>query len=255
MYNLVIGAIFKNESNILDEWIQHYLNQGVEYFYLIDNGSTDNYQPIIDKYQSYITLYKDPTKYQQIEHYNKYILPNKTSKWMMIVDLDEFVYSRNGFPKIVDYLDSLSNDITCVVLFWKMFGSNGHIKQPSSVLQNFTKRAKDFSLYINQKRIFKSEFVNQLHQHYTQPYAGKCIYANNKEYSTLDWNNIDEHNLHLNHYPIQSFEWFMNVKATRGDNTTMSADNIRNESYFKQYDLNEQLDEELCKKSFLYKKY
>ena len=41
-YYLSIVAIFKNESWILKEWIEHYLNQGVDHFFLIDNGSTDN---------------------------------------------------------------------------------------------------------------------------------------------------------------------------------------------------------------------
>ena len=42
-YNLSLIAIFKNESHILKEWIEHYINEGVDKFYLIDNGSTDNY--------------------------------------------------------------------------------------------------------------------------------------------------------------------------------------------------------------------
>ena len=52
-------AIFKNEEDILDEWIRHHLWQGVEHFYLINNGSTDNYleilQPYIDSQK--VTLY------------------------------------------------------------------------------------------------------------------------------------------------------------------------------------------------------
>ena len=32
-----IVAIFKNESHILEEWIQHYIKEGVQHFYLINN--------------------------------------------------------------------------------------------------------------------------------------------------------------------------------------------------------------------------
>ena len=35
-------AIFKNETMGLKLWIDHYIKQGVEKFYLIDNDSTDN---------------------------------------------------------------------------------------------------------------------------------------------------------------------------------------------------------------------
>ena len=31
--------MFKNESMIITEWIEHYLREGIDHFYLIDNGS------------------------------------------------------------------------------------------------------------------------------------------------------------------------------------------------------------------------
>ena len=40
----------------------------------------------------------------------------------------------------------------------------------------------------------------------------------------------------MNHYAIQSYKWFMNIKATRGDVSSKDIDNIRNEYYFKEYD-------------------
>ena len=43
MYYLSILAIFKNEAMNLKEWIEHYILNGVEHFYLINNGSTDNF--------------------------------------------------------------------------------------------------------------------------------------------------------------------------------------------------------------------
>lgn len=52
MYNLSICAIFKNESHILDEWIQHYLKRNINHFYLINYNSTDDYIPIINKLEN-----------------------------------------------------------------------------------------------------------------------------------------------------------------------------------------------------------
>ena len=51
--------MFKNESYIIEQWIQHYLLEGVNHFYLIDNGSTDDYECKIKKYMNKITLVKD----------------------------------------------------------------------------------------------------------------------------------------------------------------------------------------------------
>ena len=49
-YTLSVVSIFKNESHIRQEWIEHYLTEGVEHFYLIDNGSSDQYQIVLEPY-------------------------------------------------------------------------------------------------------------------------------------------------------------------------------------------------------------
>ena len=88
-------AIFKNESHILDEWINHYINEGVDTFYLINNGSSDNFSKIIHKYKKYIHLINDSKKNAQEELYNKYYLEKcKEHEWLLVCDLDEFVYSK-----------------------------------------------------------------------------------------------------------------------------------------------------------------
>ena len=50
MYFLSVLSIFKNEIMNLKVWIEHYLWQGVDHFYLIDNGSTDNPLHILQEY-------------------------------------------------------------------------------------------------------------------------------------------------------------------------------------------------------------
>ena len=55
---LAILAIFRNEADIMEEWIEHHINEGVDHFYLINNQSTDNYSEILDKYEGKITLYQ-----------------------------------------------------------------------------------------------------------------------------------------------------------------------------------------------------
>ena len=42
-YFLSVLSIFKNESHILEEWLNHYINEGVDHFYLLNNNSDDNY--------------------------------------------------------------------------------------------------------------------------------------------------------------------------------------------------------------------
>jgi hypothetical protein len=55
MYYLTIGAIFKNESHCLQEWIEHHIFHGVEHFYLLNDGSTDEYMKILQPYINFIS--------------------------------------------------------------------------------------------------------------------------------------------------------------------------------------------------------
>lgn len=141
-YNLVIVAIFKNEAVAMKEWLSHYVNQGVEHFYLINNGSTDNWESQIKGFP--VTIITDNTRYKQVKLYNKYYLKlvKKLSRWVMVVDLDEFLYARNGYNTITEYLDTIPNEINQISIRWKMFGSNGYIDQPESIIKSFTKRKK-----------------------------------------------------------------------------------------------------------------
>jgi len=236
-YFLSVYAIFKNESVALEEWLTHYINEGVEHFFLIDNGSTDNYEPILNRFPGRITLYKDAEKHKQNDHYNNYLSKhNAESKWIILIDLDEFVYSRNGFDKISDYLRTVPENISKILLLWKMFGSNGHIEQPPSIIKGFTKRALDFSSVLNCKAILRGNRIILLDLH-NSSVQGETLSPEPNCF-----------HLHLNHYAIQSFNWFMKVKASRGDATSAQADGIRTERYFRVYDSSEVEDLELAQK-------
>ena len=78
MYYLSVLSIFKNETMNLKIWIEHYLWQGVEHFYLIDNGSTDNPLSILQEYidKNIITYFYLPEKHKQQEHY-RYVFDKK----------------------------------------------------------------------------------------------------------------------------------------------------------------------------------
>ena len=45
--------------------------------------------------------------------------------------------------------------------------------------------------------------------------------------------------VHLNHYAVQSFDWFMQVKSKRGDSVSSSRNSQRDVEYFKRYDWND----------------
>ena len=80
-YKLSVGAVFKNESHSIKEWIDHYLHHNVSHFYLIDDSSTDNSVEILNPYikMGIVTLFNGNNwpyyTGRQKDMYNQFIFP------------------------------------------------------------------------------------------------------------------------------------------------------------------------------------
>jgi len=273
---LCLIAIFKNESHILKEWIEHYLKQGVDKFFLVDNGSTDEYYSILQPYivSGKVDLVKDNKRYAQVELYNKHFL-NKCRRyeWVIVCDLDEFIYGRKYCNSIKDFLGKVHNNFSQIFIPWKMFGSNGFDtmdkKQPSSVISTFTKRInydnnnnnkfRSFTYkgkvkYIYSKTIIRTKYLLKFEVHSSETLNNNYLTSyilksndihKNKDFTEINENIIENSALHLNHYAIQSLDWFMKVKATRGDINAAKNENVRDKKYFDEYNFNDIEDLEL----------
>jgi hypothetical protein len=157
-YSISVLAIFKNESSIIIEWINHYMREGVEHFYLIDNGSTDDINDTLSRYSSFITLIKDEreitagTQTFLMNHYYLNTIKNET-EWIIVCDVDEYIYARNRNVKIMDILKKLPTNVEKIWIPWKCFGSNGCIKQPKGVIWSFTKRSPIISAQMEHGKV------------------------------------------------------------------------------------------------------
>ena len=227
MYQVSVLAMFKNESMIIKDWIEHYLREGIEHFYLIDNGSTDDYYEKIKIYDKYITLTKDPTRLEkgtQTYLFNKIYLETikKQTKWIIICDIDEYVYSRNGYNQIKDVLNDIPLHIEKIWLPWKNFGSNGHKNQPSNIIKSFTKRKEGYTKNdglgkticrtVNLDKILTCGHIVRLNKNNIMYNANGQILDS----YILSEQNCQKLNLHLNHYMLMSEEYYKNIKCGRG---------------------------------------
>ena len=72
MHSICVVSVFKNEKHALEEWITHYIKEGIDHFFLTDNGSDDGYIDILDKYikNGNVSLNINPERYQQVKHLN-----------------------------------------------------------------------------------------------------------------------------------------------------------------------------------------
>ena len=246
MYKLSVGALFKNEAHSIKEWIEHYLNHGVEHFYLINDNSNDNY---LEKIQCYldtnvVTLYNADGRFynyngRQKDMYNTYILPTiKETKWLLIVDLDEFMWSPVN--KDLNVILSQCNGFGQIQVNHTLFGSNGHIIQPDSIVNSFTKRSHCLNTKIPHGN-FKY-FVNTTFD-FTSLNVHHATFANNEYHNDINvFIILDSNYFRLNHYCCQSLNFWTTIKCTRGD-----ADNYRERKIeeFSMYDLNEVEDFDL----------
>ena len=217
---LCVLGILKNEELAIDEWIQHYLWQGVDKIILIDNGSTDSSPERIkswaqDKRISYISLARP---YRQREHYWSAIKRfgvREKWKWLLIADLDEFWFSKDGKPlkeRLADY-----KDMDVVYYNWSIFGCQDKIKHPKSLRRSLLFRNPILGSNKHKKYLVRAKKLrnpSMLHIHYV---------AGLDSADTIS----DNTNLQINHYVTQSYHFWTKVKMTRGDVIDPLADNLR----------------------------
>jgi glycosyltransferase involved in cell wall biosynthesis len=236
-------AIFKNEAGAIREWIEHYLWQGFDTLLLLDNGSTDNSADIAKTTAAELNRTADvlilpaPGINRQAAHYNSALLRLRSlSDIALIVDLDEFLYSTDTAPAADHIRTHFTHPIAQLTFPMLRFGSSGHIKQPPSIRTGFIHRkleSAEDAHYGNRKSAVRLSsvllFVVHVHQ-----VLGDTLNLESKETP-----------LRLNHYRIQSREWFGKVKMGRGDVNGMDhsqGPGVRDWKYFEKHDYKEVKD-------------
>lgn len=238
--------MFKNEQHIIKEWLEHYLKRGVDHFYLIDDSSTDNYidiiQPYIDKGQITLFVAIDYPRVlgRQMGLYNKYILPRlKETKWLLMCDLDEFVWSPADI-NMYNLLSGICRNMAQIQVDHRLFGSNGHIQQPKEIVNSFTKRGKKENVGVLYKYFVNSDYeFTSLNTHHAS--------FKDEKYLVSDKFMILSDNYFVtNHYCCQSKELWDKVKCVRGDSDAYLQ---RTTDDFAHWDLNEEDDFDLIEQN------
>ena len=264
-HQLVVLALFKNESHVIAEWVEHYLAEGATAIHLINNNSTDDFlSPLQDFIASgVVTLHHDSRQHSQREIHNEHLQRLRSQcRWLLVCDLDEFIYARGPRRRISDVLNDQPLDVSCIHLPWKMFGSSGLERQPKNVRSGFVSRAnadaphpcKTAEGHVPGKTIARASRIRSLDVHTCNLSWGRRILPNGEpadrgSFQAISETDLASHPLHLNHYAIQSLELFKAVKMTRGDGVDKDYDSFRDLHYFRRYDTNAIRDDELAIKS------
>jgi FkbM family methyltransferase len=229
-YKFCIMAIFKNETMNLRIWLDHYLWQGVEHFYLIDNGSTDNPLDILNEYidKEIVTYYYRAEKYQQPQHY-RYVFDNENLKnktqWLSICDLDEFFFGTN--KKLINVLEDDFSNFDIIYTNSYFYGSDNLINHPKDIRTAIVHRQEN--LECGTKYIFKPSIITDS----SEIWIHWLVHSGTLQKKIFNKETFDMKIIRLNHYNIQSLEYFQKVKMTRGDVSVVENENIRDMNVFK----------------------
>jgi hypothetical protein len=204
---LGVLAIMKNESLMIDEWLEHYLSQGVSRIFLIDNGSTDDTVEKVERWRlrSPVELIVSPEQHQQTRHYwNAFqqFRISETCEWLAIADIDEFWFCKSGMT-LVDYV-STQSDADAIYANWSNFGTSFD-EHPPSVRLCLTKKDPRLSRFT--KCIFRTWLPRQEND----------IEVHSIRNVGLNRTRIANRQLQLNHYVTKSREFWNTVKMRRGD--------------------------------------
>jgi glycosyltransferase involved in cell wall biosynthesis len=214
MYYLSILAQFKNETMNLKLWLDHHIWQGVQHFYLIDNGSTDRPLLILRDYirRGIVSYFYRPTAASQVKNYREVFARKiwRRTRWLAVIDADEFLYGVDR--RLISKIRSLEyyNLIYCN---WFLYGTSGCKEHPQDIRMANIHRQPEIDP-LNTKYIVKTSAIrnpNQIWIHW--------IFKQNTIEPIKRGKKIRIANelVRINHYVCQSEEFFRKVKSVRGD--------------------------------------
>lgn len=154
--NLVISAIYCNENDYIEEWLNYHLKlKEIDHIYLYSNCNDNSYN-IIKKYidNGSITwidfthlkkegigkLNRKPQYFSLIHNYNNF---RKEYNYIMHIDIDEFLHINKDLLKFLDENDNIGN---FKINRYDFSGDYKIIKQ-KSVLKSYFYREKNPSSY------------------------------------------------------------------------------------------------------------
>jgi len=224
-YFLTVLTIFKNEEMAIENWLRHYIEQGVQHVYLIDNNSSDSSAKLLVPWieRGLVTYHFAPERHRQMRHIREFAVDKNLefqTEWLIICDVDEYFFgTRRKLSTTIRQHFSVNYDI--IYTHWLIFGYSERITHPVDVrVSNVYRRP---GIDECKKYIFRPNKVDlsKLQIHLVE-------YPSNMSHRIV----FDDNLIHLNHYRLQSLAYFNNTKMKRGDVHEAASDNLRSWDYF-----------------------
>lgn len=224
-YFLSVCTIFQNEAAYLKEWIEYHRLIGVEHFYLYNNNSTDHYLEVLKPYldEGVVDLIdwpspieKDWTPFQELAYNHCIAQCIGETRWLGIIDLDEFIVPRDC-ANLIDFLSEYDSKkpIGGIMIFWQFFGTSRCSKIPQDKLLIESLRLKAEPQHPwnhNVKSICKPHKVAHycVHGAHYKPGYHDITTSGGGGQQPIQLDRIQ-----INHYWTRDEDYFFNVKIPR----------------------------------------
>jgi hypothetical protein len=227
---LTVICRVKNDHLLVESLIPHYLSQGVDKIYLIDDNSDYPYNIQDERVIIVKGKLARETKKEMADVSQLYKQIKNQTKWMINIDSDEFIYSRKNMT-IRETLQTYFKDADCVYIPWVMFSYNGREHDGKHLINDYLHRwdhdkkhphknndAKNRCRYdqIECKSIFKTNSFNCVENPHTPcdpihdnlNYKESVYNTNHKSYKYKNLREKDIKNsiLICNHYRFTSVD-------------------------------------------------
>lgn len=218
---------FKNEQAYLKEWLDYHIQVGVNHFYLFNQDGSEESRKILAPYEEagYVTQhiwthfgdkYEGPTYFFQKDrnHLGNIHAVQKhrhESVWMLKIDVDEFLFSKNPDKSIHDIIKEYNPGIINRIRIPRIdFGSSGLLSPTvDGILKPFVFREANSSNY---KDCASTQFLSSNSRCFSQHYWA-YTWFNRGHAITFG----DEDELRINHYYSKSKqEYFERQNISRG---------------------------------------
>jgi len=203
----------KDEALSVQEWIDHYVWQGADHLFIIDNGSTDTTVAQIEasEHRNRITLLHRPQRNKQVWHYRSVVRAQRIAerfRLLMVADGDEFWFARRD-QTLVDAIRRFEAKFDVIYARWANFGCEPTAPHPASLRRELVYRAPDLAWHTAKKWIVKTDVLSR-----------ESIWIHKISGACSSRTTVDHDYLQLNHYVTQSYYFWTEVKMKRGFSST-----------------------------------
>lgn len=140
-YKVAACLLIKDEGRYLPEWLSWHISQGIEHFYIYDNGSAIPVtESVPAEYAEMVTIidFPPPRKYTQADAYDDCLARFASdADWIAFLDTDEFLRVVDG-STVQEFITNYG-DADAVLAKWIVYDADGQIEDTGGpVRERFT---------------------------------------------------------------------------------------------------------------------